>query len=152
MHPIFIRRVICLLVLVGIALPAAVAASENVTTLEPVVIDSGGRAYIQFEIWVLLFILLFVFLFHSWVFEKNIEITALFAFLFSAMLAWLTGFIEFHSVQVLETAAGITVVPVSYVAHPVYITYLMIGLMIFSIINVWRAVKIVYFPKVTRKR
>lgn len=132
------------------ALPAV--AAENVTTIEKTVIDSGEQAYVQFEIWLVLFILTFAFFFHSWIFIRNTDITAVLAFVFSGITAALSGFIEFHSVQVVAVTDGIGVVPVSYIAHPPWLQYIMIMMAFIAILNMWRVAKELYFPGRQQRR
>jgi hypothetical protein len=134
----------------ALALPAA--AAENVTTIEKTVIDSGEQAYVQFEIWLVLFVLTFLFFFHSWIFIRNTDITAVLAFVFSGLTAALSGYIEFHSVQVVAMTDGIAIVPISYIAHPPWLQYIMIGMSFIAILNMWRVAKDLYFPGRQQRR
>jgi hypothetical protein len=124
----------------------------NITTLNTTVIDPGDLAYVPFEIWVVLFALVFLFFFHSIIFKRNSEITAIISTLLAAVTAYLSGYIEFSSVEVVTFATGnSTVQPVSYISHPVWLGWLMMGMFLIGIINTWRCVHENYLAGVSKK-
>ena len=124
----------------------------NITTLNTTVIDPGDLAYVPFEIWVVLFALVFIFFFHSIIFKRNSEITAIISAILAAITAFLSGFIEFSSVEVVTFASGnSTVQPVSYISHPTWLALTMMLMFFIGIFNVWRCVHENYFAGVGKK-
>jgi hypothetical protein len=120
----------------------------NITTLNTTVIDPGDLAYVPWEIWVVLFALVFIFFFHSIIFKRNSEITAIISAVLAAVTAYLSGYISFSSVEVVTFATGnSTVQPVSYIAHPTWLAYLMLLMFLVGIVNTWRCVHENYFNK-----
>lgn len=120
----------------------------NVTTLNTTVIDPGDLAYVPFSIWAVLFIMVFIFFFHSIIFKRNSEITAIISTILAAVTAYLSGYIEFSSVEVVTFASGnSTVQPVSYISHPPWLAYIMIMMFLVGILNTWRCVHENYFNK-----
>jgi len=121
----------------------------NITTLNTTVIDPGDLAYVPFEIWVVLFALVFIFFFHSIIFSRNSEITAIISAILAAVTAYLSGFIEFSSVEVVTFATGnSTVQPVSYISHPPWLAYIMLMMFFVGVVNTWRCVQENYLAKV----
>jgi hypothetical protein len=121
----------------------------NITTLNTTVIDPGDLAYVPFEIWVVLFALVFIFFFHSIIFSRNSEITAIISAILAAVTAYLSGFIEFSSVEVVTFATGnSTVQPVSYISHPPWLAYIMLMMFFVGVVNTWRCVHENYLAKV----
>lgn len=124
----------------------------NITTLNTTVIDPGDLAYVPFEIWVVLFALVFIFFFHSIIFKRNAEITAIISTILAAITAYLSGYIEFSSVEVVTFATGnSTVQPVSYISHPAWLAWTMMLMFFVGIINTWRCVHENYFAGVSKK-
>jgi len=120
----------------------------NITTLNTTVIDPGDLAYVPWEIWVVLFALVFIFFFHSILFKRNSEITALISTILAAAVAYLSGYISFSSVEVVTFATGnSTVQPVSYIVQPPWLAYLMLMMFLVGIVNTWRCVHENYFNK-----
>lgn len=118
----------------------------NITTLNTTVIDPGDLAYVPFEVWLVLFILTFVFMFHAIIAKNNTDITACITTVLAAVTAWISGFIEFSTVEAVTFADGnTTVVPVSYIAHPIWLAYIMLGVFFVGILLVWKNVYEVYF-------
>lgn len=121
----------------------------NITTLNTTVIDPGDLAYVPFEIWIVLFALVFIFFFHSIIFNRNSEITAIISAILAAVTAYLSGFIEFGSVEVVTFATGnSTVQPVSYISHPPWLAYIMLMMFFVGVVNTWRCVHENYLAKV----
>lgn len=120
----------------------------NVTTLNTTVIDPGDLAYVPFSIWVVLFAIVFIFFFHSIIFKRNSEITAIISTILAAVTAYLSGYIEFSSVEVVTFATGnSTVQPVSYISHPPWLAYIMVMMFLVGVLNTWRCVHENYFNK-----
>jgi hypothetical protein len=120
----------------------------NITALNTTVIDPGDLAYVPFAVWAVLFALTFIFLFHAIMAERNIDVTALIATILAGVTAWVSGFIEFSTVEVVTFADGnSTVVPASYIIHPTWLSYIMIGVFLVGILLVWKNVYIVYFTR-----
>lgn len=113
----------------------------NITTLNTTVIDPGDLAYVPFEIWVVLFAMVFIFFFHSIIFKRNSEITAVISAILAIVTAYLSGYIEFSTVEVVTFATGnSTVQPVSYISHPIWLAYIMVMMFLIGILNSWRCV------------
>ena len=112
----------------------------NVTTLNTTVIDPGDYAYVPFELWAVLFCLVFIFFFHSIIFKRNSEVTAIISTIIAAISAYLSGFISFSNVFAVTFDTGnTTVVPVTYVT-PSWVGYVMLMMFFVGIVNTWRCI------------
>lgn len=124
----------------------------NITTLNTTVIDPGDLAYVPFEIWVVLFALVFIFFFHSIIFKRNSEITAIISTILAVITAFLSGYIEFSTIEVVTFASGnSTVQPVSYISHPTWLAWIMMLMFFVGIFNIWRCVHENYLAGVSKK-
>ena len=120
----------------------------NITTLSTTVIDPGDLAYVPYEIWLVLFAMTFIFFFHAIIAKKNTEITAVIATILAGVTAWISGYIEFFVVEVVTFADGnTTIVPASYIAHPIWLAYVMLGIFFVGIVITWKNVYEMYFLK-----
>ena len=120
----------------------------NITTLNTTIIDPGDLAYVPFEIWLVLFVLTFVFFFHAIIARNNTDITAVLTTVLAAVTAYISGFIEFSVVEAVTFTDGNTsVVPVSYISHPTWMAYIMLGVFFVGILLVWKNVYEVYFAR-----
>ena len=118
----------------------------NITTLSTTIIDPGDLAYVPYEVWLVLFAMTFIFFFHAIIAKKNTEITAVIATILAGVTAWISGYIEFSVVEAVTFADGnTTIVPASYIAHPNWLAYVMLGVFFLGIIITWKNVYEIYF-------
>lgn len=130
-----------ILILLVVSLLIGCVNAGNITTLNTTIIDSGDQAYIPFEVWAVLFIITVFFFFHALVGKNNTNITSIIAVILSAVTAWISGFIEFKYVETITYTDGNTsIIPFSYVAHPTWLSYIMLGFFFVSIVLTWRNV------------
>ena len=119
----------------------------NITTLNTTVINPNDLAYVPWEIWAVLFFLTFIFFFHAIIAQKNTDITAVITVILAGVTAWISGFIEFSYVETLAVNNTTNVVPVSYITHPTWLSYIMLGVFFVSIVIAWKNVYEIYFLK-----
>lgn len=134
------------LLLLGLFILAVPVSAINVTAADPVTILPPDQTYIQFEIWVCLFALVFIFLALSlWPGIMGPDLWAGLAFVFSAATAYLSTAIQFQSVSVIAlNETDVLIQPVSMVAYPPYLPYMLAAVTLISIVNVVRVVWEVY--------
>lgn len=113
----------------------------NITTLNTTIIDPGMQAYVPFEIWLVIVLLTVFFFVHALIGKSGTNITAIIAVVLSGVSAWISGFIEFKYLETITFADGNTsVIPISYVSHPTWVSYIMLGFFFVSIVLAWRNV------------
>ena len=118
----------------------------NITTLSTTIIDPGDLAYVPYEVWLVLFAMTFIFFFHAIMAKRNTEITAVIATILAGVTAWISGYIEFSVVEAVTFADGnTTIVPASYIAHPNWLAYVMLGVFLVGIVITWKNVYEIYF-------
>lgn len=120
---------------------AAPATAINVTAANTTTILPPDAAYIPFEIWIPLAIAPFICLFLS--LYPNVgahDLWALLAFIFSAAAAYLSTGISFATTHTEVVDGAIHIVPVETIVHPAGVPYLLLGVALVSVINVWRVV------------
>lgn len=119
----------------------------NTTVLNTTIIDPGDLSYVPFEVWAVLFVLTFIFFFHSILFKRFVDATAAISTVLAGITAYLSGYIEFYSVESVVIANQTVVQPVSYISHPPWLAYLMLMMFFVGIVNTLRAVHVSYFKK-----
>jgi len=119
----------------------------NTTVLNTTIIDPGDLSYVPFEVWAVLFVLTFIFFFHSILFRRFVDATAATSTVLAGVTAYLSGYIEFYSVESVVIANQTVVQPVSYISHPPWLAYLMLMMFFVGFVNTLRAVHVTYFKK-----
>ncbi len=140
-----------ILALLAVLVIAPVSAA-NTTVNNATVIDTGYVAYVQFEFWVCLFVLMCACFLHSLVAQRNADITAVIAFVLSVVITAISFSIEFHSVKAFLIGSDVVVQPSSYIVHPAWLILLMVGFNLVLVFNIWRAYHETYFKKISMKR
>jgi len=109
----------------------------NVTTLNTTMIDPGATSYVPYEIWVVVFFITILFL--VWILMKwpGYQFVSIITVILSGAMAWLSGFIEFHQVETVTFSTGDTsVIPISTIYQPTWLSYIFMGFFFVSIILV----------------
>jgi PKD repeat protein len=112
---------------------------SNTTYFNATIIDSGDTPYLPWEIWLMLLIVTMVFFFGSIMIQRCNDICAMLAAVLIPTVAYLSGYIDFHGVEVTQVAGEILIAPYSNIAHPPYVAYLFgVGFFGVAIVNVFR--------------
>jgi len=123
----------------------------NITILNTTVITPGIVSYVPLEIWLVMVALTMCFFFHALLGKTNTDITAVISVVMTGATAWLSGFIDLHTVHTVplntSTPGEIGVVPVSYIVSPTWFSLLMLGFFFVSIVLVYRNVYLMHLTR-----
>lgn len=128
---------IIILVVLAIALVAPVSAA-NATVNDPVVIVDNYQGYVQFEFWVYLSILLWIFFFCSIFVLESSDMTSGMAFLLSCFLVVIAFGINFSSIEVVPVSGDVVIQQVQHVTRSVWIIgfqFIMFGICLINFIR-----------------
>jgi hypothetical protein len=132
--PLFI---LLLLVALAIALVTPVSGA-NATVNDPVVIVDNYQGYVQFEFWLYLSILMWIFFFCSIFILESSDMTGGMAFLLSCFLIFIAFGINFNTIEVLPVSGDIIVQPVQHITRNVFIIgfqFIMFGICLINFIR-----------------
>lgn len=124
----------------------------NVTTVNTTVIDPGDLAYVPIEIWAVMFALVIALLLLSLIIKRNSEIMSAMGTVLAAVTAFLSGYIEFSETETVAFASGnSTVQTVSYIVHPPWLAWVMVGFFFLGIVITWKNIHDLYMEKEGRE-
>ncbi|MCK9544266.1 MAG: hypothetical protein M0R03_19785 [Novosphingobium sp.] len=124
-------------------------AAVNITAANTVTIVSQSHDYVPFEIWILLFALTWICLALSlWKEIEGKDMWALLAAILAAVVAWLSAYISFNSIQLVILNDTAIIQPVQCVYQTQYIVYIMWGVFLVALINVFRVIWLEYLKPI----